>query len=416
MKRESVFFTISISFIISVLLVVVSFIGLVVHTQDEKEQYLSKKYLPVAKMILEKQRNYGLTKEFLESLSNMQLEFLNNIGSVRAITYNPQTDVLLERRFKSILIRVLQLKRESYLFIKNGRLEIMLKDNDSKHMNPLIFLVGVFGVILVTLIIAFLTTWRKLYPLKILKDKVKTLGDENFDFDCCNMDGKDEVSLLAMEFKHSAERLKNIKEARNVFIRNIMHELKTPITKGKFLSELEHSEQNDEKMKRVFSRLELLINEFTCIEELISSTKNVEKNLYFIDDIIDNAMDILMLDEDIIIMQHENKKIEVNFKLFSVAVKNLIDNGMKYSTDKKVTIRTDEEDNIIFENDGNALAHPLKNYFEPFFANEDKSKDGFGLGLYIVNAILHANDYELQYEYVDNKNIFKICKQQKKDN
>jgi two-component system OmpR family sensor kinase len=75
MKRESVFFTISISFIISVLLVVVSFIGLVVHTQDEKEQYLSKKYLPVAKMILEKQRNYGLTKEFLESLSNMQLDF-----------------------------------------------------------------------------------------------------------------------------------------------------------------------------------------------------------------------------------------------------------------------------------------------------------------------------------------------------
>jgi two-component system OmpR family sensor kinase len=252
MNRESVFFTITISFIISLGLVIMSFIGLVVHTKDEKDSMLAKKYFPVAKMILEKQRTYGLTKEFLESLSNMNLEFVNDMGEVQAISYNPKTQVLLERGFKSIQVRVLQLKSTSYLYIQNGRLKILLKDTDYKHVNPLFYITAVFGIILVALVLSFLTTWRKLYPLKILKDKVKTLGDENFDFDCCNTDAKDEVSQLALEFKNSAERLQKIKDARNVFIRNIMHELKTPITKGKFLSELEHNTQNDEKMKNVF--------------------------------------------------------------------------------------------------------------------------------------------------------------------
>ena len=34
----------------------------------------------------------------------------------------------------------------------------------------------------------------------------------------------------------------------------------------------------------------------------------------------------------------------------------------------------------------------IEKYFEPFFSNEDKSKDSFGLGLYIVFNILKANN------------------------
>ena len=244
-------------------------------------------------------------------------------------------------------------------------------------------------------------------PLKLLKEKVSTLGDENFDFECCNMDGKDEVSLLALEFKNTAKKLKDIKEARNIFIRNIMHELKTPITKGKFLTELERSEKNDATLKEVFNRLELLINEFASIEELISS-KNIDKKHFFLNDIIDNAKDILMLDDDVVYGEYQNKKVEVNFKLFSIAVKNLIDNAIKYSQDKKVQIETNNDD-IIFINTGKALEFDLEKYYEPFFANEDKSKNSFGLGLYIIHNILKANKYSLSYEYKDGKNIF-TCK------
>ena len=365
--------------------------------------------MPVAKMVLEQERRNGLTKHFVESLSNMDMQFINDIGQMNAILYNPKTNVMLDRRFRSILVRVLKLKDESYLYIENRRLKILFKDTDFKDINPLIYIVIIFAVLFIAVVFAFYTTIKRLYPLKILKDSVKNLGDEKFDFIFKDKSRSDEVSQLAIEFEKSAKKLKSIKESRNVFIRNIMHELKTPITKGKILSELESSEENNEKMKSVFTRLEALIGEFTQIEELISSAKNIDKNRYFLGDIVDNAIDILMLDEDVVDLEFENKKIEVNFKLFSVAVKNLIDNAIKYSNDKKVVIKT-EGDDIVFENSGKGLENDLEDYFEPFFANQDKKDNSFGLGLYIVNSILKANGYFLSYEYENSINRFIIKK------
>ena len=144
---------------------------------------------------------------------------------------------------------------------------------------------------------------------------------------------------------------------------------------------------------------------------MISSTKNIEKKNYFLDDVIDNAKDILMIENEFVENKFDNKKLNINFKLFSIAVKNLIDNAIKYSPNKKVTILTQDED-IIFENEGEKLKYELEEYFEPFFSNEDKQKDSFGLGLYIVHNILKANDYTLEYEYKDGKNKF-ICKKDK---
>ncbi len=118
-----------------------------------------------------------------------------------------------------------------------------------------------------------------------------------------------------------------------------------------------------------------------------------------------------MVEDEDVILNYENQKLDVNFKLFSIAVKNLIDNAIKYSFDKKVTIKTLYKE-IIFENSGKELKYPLENYFEPFFSNEDKQKDSFGLGLYIIHNILKANGYLLTYEYENGINRF-ICKKDK---
>lgn len=373
------------------------------------EHSLLEKYAPIAKMIYRQHyRNGGVDKKFKDNFSALNYELFTRKGPIDGITYNPKTKVIVEKRFKDSLIRVLQVNDRQFLYIKKRGKTFLVEDKNDITKDSKIYIILVFSVILITLILSFIVTLRKLMPLKILKDKVSTLGDENFDFECCDTERKDEVSQLGMEFKKTARKLKDIKEARNVFIRNIMHELKTPITKGKFLTEIERNEQNDEKLKEVFIRLEALINEFASIEELISSTKNIEKNHYFLDDILDNAKDILMVEEDEVVGHFDNKKLEVNFKLFSIAVKNLIDNAIKYSPDKKVEIKTDNQD-IIFENKGEALKYELERYYEPFFANEDKSENSFGLGLYIIYHILKANNYSLSYAYKDGINIFR-CK------
>lgn len=409
MNRQSIFFTISVSFIISILLVIVSFLILITHDYKMKEGQLLDKYVPVMKMV-NRQEKANFDEEFIKSLEEINYKIFIDKSQINAITYNPQTTVLVEKTHPkhNDIFRILNLNDKNYIYMKKRGETILIQDDNSSSSNSHIYIILVFAILFITIILVYLITLRKLMPLKILKDKVKTLGDENFDFECCNAKGKDEVSLLAQEFKKSALKLKSLKEARNIFIRNIMHELKTPITKGKFLTQLELNAENNEKLKSVFNRLESLINEFASIEELISSSKNIEKKFYYLDDVIDNAKDILMVEDESVISKYENKKIEINFKLFSIAVKNLIDNAIKYSFNKEVIIKT-EEQNIIFENSGEKLKHPLENYFEPFFSNEDKSKDSFGLGLYIIHNILKANNYTLEYEYIDGINRF-ICK------
>ncbi|QKF81121.1 ArsS family sensor histidine kinase [Halarcobacter ebronensis] len=413
MNRQSIFFTITISFIISIILVIISFSILMIVNEKRVEHYLFEKYRPVAQMVMRYHFRKDIeNKKFTEDLKSVNFDLITNRDIINKISYNPDTEVLAQREFKNILFRVLKLKDKQYLYLKKRNILFLIEDKEETTTDPKIYIILGFVIVLIALILSFLVTLRKLIPLKILKDKVSTLGDENFDFECCDTNRKDEVSLLAKEFKRSAKKLQNLKEARNVFIRNIMHELKTPITKGKFLTELERNEENYEKLKEVFNRLETLINEFASIEELISSSKILEKKNYFINDIVDNAKDILMLDDNLVIEKYQNIKLEINYKLFSIAVKNLIDNAIKYSDDKKVMI-SNEDENLIFENSGKPLEYSLESYYEPFFANEDKQKNSFGLGLYIVSNILRANNYHLEYEYKDNKNIFKCIKEKK---
>ncbi len=413
MNRESIFFTITVSFIISIILVVVSFAILITSNHKKLEHHMIERYAPVSKMVLRQYFRFkDINPNFIENLENLNYIFIEKKADIDAITYNPNTDVIVEKNIRDVLFRVLQLKDKQYLYLKRNNRTFLIEDKNGLTTDSRVYIILVFVIILITLILSFLVTLRKLMPLKILKDKVSNLGDENFDFECCDTNRKDEVSKLGMEFKRTAKKLKQIKEARNVFIRNIMHELKTPITKGKFLVEIERNQQNDEKIKEVFIRLEQLINEFASIEELISSTKNIDKKFYFLNDIIDNAKDILMVEEDEVQEQHENKKLEVNFKLFSIAVKNLIDNGIKYSSDKKIIIKTDGDD-IIFENIGNPLKYELEKYYEPFFANEEKTENSFGLGLYIIHNILKANNYSLEYQYKEGLNIFRCIRDKK---
>ncbi|WP_421716025.1 ArsS family sensor histidine kinase [Arcobacter arenosus] len=409
MNRQSIFFTLTISFVISIILVVISFGILMIGNQKKLDHHLVDKYRPLTKMLMRKEfRQGGLDEVFAQDLKRFNYDVFLDQNKINAITYNPKTKVIAQRQFNDVLFRVLQLNDRQFLYLKRNNKTFFVEDKNEITQTSKTYIILGFVIILLTLILSFIVTLRKLMPLKLLKEKVNTLGDENFDFECCNMDGKDEVSQLAREFKNSAKKLKDIKEARNVFIRNIMHELKTPITKGKFLAELEKSPENNLKLKEVFNRLESLINEFASIEELISSNKNIEKKPYFLNDIMDNVKDILMIEDEEIISSYDNKKFEVNFKLFSIAVKNLIDNALKYSDDNKVEVKTEEND-ILFINSGKELEYELEQYYEPFFANEEKRKNSFGLGLYIIHNILKANGYTLFYEYKDGKNIF-TCK------
>lgn len=405
MNKNSIIFSTTLNFLITSLLLIVSFIFLLSHENFKKNEQIFERYKPIIKMVSGKK--FYFDKDFHKNLLDMNYELFESKEEIKNILSNNKKMIFARSNKHNETFKIFEIDGKIYLFFEKFDTQILIKDLESKNLTNSFYTIFVFVSLLVVITILYINTLKKLLPLKELKDKVINFGDEKFDFELSNSRSKDEVTLLANEFKKSAQKLKNIKESRNIFIRNIMHELKTPITKGKFLLQLEKSDENIEKLKMVFNRLESLINEFATIEELISQNRVLEKKSYFLEDLLDNAKDILMIDDNCVKNSYENIKLNVNFKLFSIAIKNLIDNAIKYSNDKKVEVLTQNED-ILFVNSGKKLEGDFEKYLEPFYSKS--SNESFGLGLYIVFNILKANGYNLLYKYEDGKNIFIIKK------
>lgn len=404
MNRSSITFSITITFVALFIFILMSFTVLYKESQHREESFSKHRAMDVSRIILkELQRDGALTidtKEYLASIDLMLVE------DKESILENPHRHLNWRERRRNLSISNFELNHKNFVWIKTRRENILLLDvNETDSFRSVVFL------ILLLLLIAFgflyYNILKKLRPLGILKEKVKNFGAEEFDI-ACRSDAKDEISLLANEFDKSAKQLKKIKESRNMFIRNIMHELKTPIAKGHILVQLSPTQESREKLQKVFYRLESLINEFASIEELISTKKEISKKEYFFSDIIENAADLLMSSQMSVVEEFEDMKVKVDFKLFSIAVKNLMDNAIKYSNDKRVTIKSDAK-TLIFENRGEMLIYPLHEYFEPFFREEGRvSNQSFGLGLYIVKNILDAHGAKLEYKHKDGVNTFSI--------
>ena len=101
--------------------------------------------------------------------------------------------------------------------------------------------------------------------------------------------------------------------------------------------------------------------------------------------------------------------LHVDYNLFCVALKNLLDNALNYSSDghAKLTI---ENQNIIISNQGDALKYPLENYHEPYFLGDKKSKEsrGLGFGLYIALEVFRLHSTTCTYMHKNGESIFKI--------
>ena len=258
------------------------------------------------------------------------------------------------------------------------------------------------------LLIRFLLFLRKkLKPLFVLKENMILLSQGNFSIST-KTTGKDEISQVANEFDNAIKQLRELRESRNLFLRNIMHELKTPITKGKLITDMYDDCERKHILVRVFQRLEYLLSEFSKIEELTSGKINLQKDNYPAYDLIEQAFDILLLDDNKIeIFDNYNLFLNVDFELFSIALKNLIDNAISYNTNGNPEIFI-EKDFIKIVNKGEKLTKDIEDYYKPFNHEYEDASSGLGLGLYISNNIIKIHNFKLEYEYIDNHHNFVI--------
>jgi two-component system OmpR family sensor kinase len=306
-----------------------------------------------------------------------------------------------KNKYKKYAVDTYKLQR--IMLINNDRFKLFLQ-NKNKPKYPLKRII-VFTIVFLLIIMLYFWVNKSLRPLSELKNKIKTFSEGNLDIRCAS-DRQDEIAEVANEFDHAVTMIRELLQSRQLFLRAIMHELKTPIAKGRLVSEMLPDEKNKARMHSIFERLNLLIDEFAKIEKITSKNFELTIKPYRMSDLVEASIDLLMVDDPkqlIDLKVLEDYQREVDFELFTLVVKNLLDNGIKYSRDRHIHVMIRQEKLEII-NEGEALKEPLENYFKPFHT----SKKGLGLGLYIVKSILDIHHMKLEYRYEEGKNIFTV--------
>ncbi|MEA2027379.1 MAG: ArsS family sensor histidine kinase [Campylobacterota bacterium] len=302
-------------------------------------------------------------------------------------------------------VRVFQTLSNHYIYVERMGYNIMLEDaRPTNYTLPMVISVGLLLIAL--LLVLYLAILRKLYPLKKLHNEIEKFanGETNIDIPCEG--NNDEIGKIARSFDNAIQHINQLTASKNLFMRNIMHELKTPITKGRIVAESIDEGKLKSILIRAFERMNELISELAQVERITTSTFEPVCEDTTMSEVLEQSQRMLISDGSKIDLNYNDFTINTDTKLLSLAIKNLMDNAIKYSKDKKARFKATPE-RIDITSKGEPLQHPLEYYIEPF-SQEQKRKSGFGLGLYIVYTVLTKLGYELNYSYKDEYNTFGI--------
>ncbi|WP_033916387.1 ArsS family sensor histidine kinase [Campylobacter sputorum] len=400
-NRSSIFYAITFVYILSIICILVLFLWLINYDKQNYTRELNNKYSYVTRVTIFYLNNMISKQDYEKQMSNIDMPMMEDQKLVDDIIKN--ANVLQEISEYLGTAAILVYEKRNFLKIIVNDKTFLLQDDDYQPYRYVIVKL-ILGAVILILLIAYTFILRKIKPLRKLKRQIDKFAKGDLDIKNVKT-GNDEISEVADAFYMAVMQIKKLNSSRQLFLRNIMHELKTPITKGRITAEMIQKDKYQERLINVFEKLENLINEFAAVERAASTSSIGNLNPFKIDDIMDEAIDMAMIDkENYTLNILDDITINVDFKLITTAVKNMIDNAIKYSTNKHVNIIVNKN-TIKFCNDGKRLDNSIEYYLEAFTQGNNATKS-FGLGLYIVDSILKAHGIKLGYKYKNNMNIF----------
>ncbi len=368
------------------------------HQQQKSSQIMLEANLAVYKLhILKDKESQKLVLKKGEVLKREGFKSINE-----ALMLNKK-GLYTQKLVSDLRATMIQYKKTIYFFIQTKDGAIIIQDEDLKPYKYLNVLYT-YATVIAIIAISFFMILQKLRPLIRLRRKIALFGDGDMNISF-KTKASDEIGLISNELESARQKIRNLIESRTLFLRNIMHELKTPIAKGTIATQMLDTQKQKDRFSSIFGRLESLVTEFAMIEEVTSLGDKSAYKEYRLVDIIDGAVDMAMVEKSCVSIDVDaNIKIFASYRLYTTAIKNMIDNGIKYSPDAHVKILIINKE-LSFESKGECIKYPLQYYIEPF-TKENPSKNSFGLGLYLVDSILKVHDEVLAHEYDNGVNRF----------
>lgn len=267
-------------------------------------------------------------------------------------------------------------------------------------------------------VLVFFVSKYFLNPLKTVLRTVRRMSDGHMG-QRIRVRGHDEFWQLGEAFNAMSEKLEQVEKTRDEFVSNVSHELKTPLSSIKVLTESILLQENVpietyteflQDINSEIDRMTYLVNDLLSLvkldqREMLLNVKPLEMNT-MVEDIL-KRLSPLADQKGIDLLYEDVRKVvaDVDEVKMSLAISNLVENGIKYTPrggTVKVIVDADHQNAFVTVKDtGIGISEDDQGKVFNRFYRVDKTRDretgGTGLGLAITHAtvLLHNGSVRL---------------------
>lgn len=281
----------------------------------------------------------------------------------------------------------------------------------AKMVNLRNILIVAFGLSLIIIYILGQYYARQvLRPISNINQKVNEIKASNLHLRLDTGNNKDELAELAITFNNMLDRLEASFEIQNNFISNASHELRNPLTVILGETEVALRKARPQEayrnslnvVQKEASRLDLLVNSLLRLAQTDFDQKGFAMEQVRIDELLiglKNSFDQTHPDNQVKVdlsqlpEQQEALVVYGNESLLRLAFSNIIDNAIKFSSNREVDVLIKAGGDTVSVNvrdRGMGIpAGEIDKIMEPFYrASNARGYQGFGVGLPLTQRIV----------------------------
>jgi two-component system sensor histidine kinase CpxA len=269
-------------------------------------------------------------------------------------------------------------------------------------------LIAAVITLLVATIVGFLLARFLSTPIKQLRLATRSIAAGDLSVRVAGTLGerRDELAMLAVDFDAMAERLRVLLEARQQLLRDISHELRSPLARLQLalgLARRPGAELNREfdRIEQEAQRLDELIGEIMRMCQLDDPGQQFDLEHVALDELIEGLCESVGVEAEVRNVRLDrrisaNLAVRGNRDLLYRAIENVVRNAIRFSPDGGlVSINAQPEGNSALLQVGDqgpgVPAELLGRIFEPFYrvgSARDRDSGGHGIGLAITARVM----------------------------
>lgn len=272
---------------------------------------------------------------------------------------------------------------------------------------------AIFVVLMV--IVSWLSIRRALMPLVRKIEKAKRISATQLGLRLNVFNPKDELGQLAITFNNMLDRLQAAFESQKQFVSNASHEIRNPLTA--IIGEAELLLSKDRSPEQYKEALEVILDESRRLNTLTQQLLELAKteSLATLPDPEEISLEICLLE---LVEKFPPQRLQINIEsntegcllwgnqyLLHTALSNLLENALKYSGDKTVSIvLTIEQQHFLIRIEDQGIGIPpgeMEKIFQPLYrARNARSIKGHGIGLTLSKKIIELHKGTLHFQSI----------------